>query len=144
MSEASDRHEIGELLGYISKAEAAQGRPMLSSLVIHKDDYLSIGSGFYKAAKETGRMNPCDDRRVALVSGNAGTTVAEKRRRIACDDGGGAQRVLGCMPTRDLQASHQMDSSGRRLDSRNGVKAFSNLGRQRPQQLDGISNSGNL
>jgi hypothetical protein len=63
----------------ISKAEASEGRPMLSSLVIHKDDYLSIGSGFYKAAKETGRMKPGQSRDEFLIK-EMNATIAEWRR----------------------------------------------------------------
>jgi hypothetical protein len=54
MSNAADRDEIAELLGYVSKAEVAEGRPMLSSVVLHKDGS-PPGQGFFMLAKELGR-----------------------------------------------------------------------------------------
>lgn len=38
MEDPPDRLALGELLGHISRAEVAQGRPMLSAVVLHKDD----------------------------------------------------------------------------------------------------------
>ncbi|KAF2519095.1 hypothetical protein E0W68_04810 [Flavobacterium salilacus subsp. salilacus] len=43
-----DRELIGELLGEISYHEFERGRPLLSSLIIHKGPDREQGDGFYK------------------------------------------------------------------------------------------------
>jgi hypothetical protein len=57
VSEQPDRNELGELLGYISRAEVMQQRPMLSAIGLHKGD-ASVGTGFYKLGVELGRARP--------------------------------------------------------------------------------------
>lgn len=49
----SDRAYIGEILGTISKYEHANGRPLLSALVLRAGDNFE-GNGFYKLAEELG------------------------------------------------------------------------------------------
>ena len=44
-----------ELLGEISKNEDAQGRGMLSVIVVHKQGDMQPGPGFFELAKELGR-----------------------------------------------------------------------------------------
>jgi hypothetical protein len=53
MSLDKDRAEIGEILGEISTHEHRQGRPLLSVVVIHREDNI-CGPGFFKLAKELG------------------------------------------------------------------------------------------
>src|SRR5208282_5724906 len=52
-----DAHIFHELLGQISKAENAEGRGMLSVVVVHKggDKRGQPGDGFFKLAQELGR-----------------------------------------------------------------------------------------
>jgi hypothetical protein len=50
-----DRAEVGRILGEISKAEAAESRPMLSALVVHKGGDEMPGGGFFSLAGELGR-----------------------------------------------------------------------------------------
>lgn len=53
MALPSDRNEIGRILGEISEFEFNNNRPLLSALVIRKnDDY--EGDGFYKLAESLG------------------------------------------------------------------------------------------
>lgn len=47
-----DREVIGELLGDISMHEYDRGRPLLSSLIIHKSNDYEQGNGFYKLCSE--------------------------------------------------------------------------------------------
>ncbi len=51
MSNEEDRREISELLGEISRHEHAQGRPLISALVIHLEDNMP-GNGFFTLATE--------------------------------------------------------------------------------------------
>ncbi len=51
MSLPPDRAEIGRLLGEISEHEHAQGRPLLSVVVISQDGN-KPGEGFFKLARE--------------------------------------------------------------------------------------------
>lgn len=53
MSRDADRAEIGRILGEVSKHEHANGRPLLSAIVVAKDGG-TPGSGFFKLAKELG------------------------------------------------------------------------------------------
>jgi hypothetical protein len=55
-----DRKILGGLLGLISEAEVAQGRPMLSSVVWHNRDQ-TIGDGFINLAKEHAWLRPGED-----------------------------------------------------------------------------------
>ena len=54
------RKKIGEVLGEISRFDVAAGRPMLSSLVTHKDDFRP-GTGFFKLGLELGLVRPDED-----------------------------------------------------------------------------------
>jgi len=47
-----DRDLIGELLGEVSVHEHLNGRPLLSSLIIHKSSDREQGNGFYKLCSE--------------------------------------------------------------------------------------------
>lgn len=47
-----DRELIGEWLGEISMHEFEQGRPLLSSLIIHQAKDREQGDGFYKLCEE--------------------------------------------------------------------------------------------
>ena len=60
MSSPDDRIEIGHLLGEISRYEHMQGRPMLSAVVVHKDNN-KPGSGFFELAHELGVYDGMDD-----------------------------------------------------------------------------------
>ena len=60
MSNPDHRNRIGEILGEISSAEHAQGRPMLSAVVIQKDNNIP-GSGFFTLAKQLGLYSGADD-----------------------------------------------------------------------------------
>jgi len=51
-SDVSDRSLIGDWLGEISIHEHEKGRPLLSSLVTHKDKMREQGDGFYKLCEE--------------------------------------------------------------------------------------------
>jgi len=53
-----DRGKIGEWLGEISEYEVQQGRPMLSAVVVHKQDegYGDPGDGFFKLARDLNRF----------------------------------------------------------------------------------------
>ena len=50
MDSPSDRYEIGVILDDINRLERQQGRPMLSSVVVHKDS-LMPGQGFFTLAR---------------------------------------------------------------------------------------------
>jgi hypothetical protein len=60
MSSPDDRLEIGHLLGEISRYENIQGRPMLSVVVVHKNNNRP-GSGFFELAHELGVYDSLDD-----------------------------------------------------------------------------------
>jgi hypothetical protein len=47
-----DRNLIGEFLGDISLHEYEKGRPLLSSLIIHKSSDREQGNGFYKLCSD--------------------------------------------------------------------------------------------
>lgn len=51
-ADASDRSLIGDWLGDISIHEHEKGRPLLSSLVTHKDKMREQGDGFYKLCED--------------------------------------------------------------------------------------------
>ena len=55
-----DRAKIGEILGEISTAEHKQGRPLLSVVVIHRDNNIP-GPGFFKLAKQLGQYKASND-----------------------------------------------------------------------------------
>jgi hypothetical protein len=81
MSDPNDRLEIGELLGFISRAEVAERRPMLSSLIVHKADFASIGEGFYRLAGELGRIKKGEDREDFLIREMNATIATWKSAR---------------------------------------------------------------
>jgi hypothetical protein len=54
------RRLLGQLLGAISEHEARHGRPMLSSIVVHKDSK-RLGSGFYQLGEELHRKSSGED-----------------------------------------------------------------------------------
>jgi hypothetical protein len=81
MNDPNDRLEIGELLGFISRAEVLQHRPMLSSLIIHKADFTSIGDGFYRLAGELGRIRKGEDREEFLIREMNATIATWKSAR---------------------------------------------------------------
>jgi hypothetical protein len=60
MQNPPDRDYLGQLLGYISRAEVNELRPMLSSVVWHKGDN-TIGQGFQKLGRELNHRKPSDD-----------------------------------------------------------------------------------
>jgi len=60
MNNPSDRDYLGHLLGFISSAEAHEGRPMLSAVVWHKGEN-TIGAGFQKLGTELGLRRSNDD-----------------------------------------------------------------------------------
>jgi len=60
MSKQEDRNRIAQILGEISTYEHKNGRPMLSSVVIHKENNIP-GPGFFTLAKELGIYNQKND-----------------------------------------------------------------------------------
>lgn len=60
MENPQHRRRIGEMLGDVSRYEVAQGRPMLSSIVVLAGGDLP-GSGFYKLGHELGLVEPGED-----------------------------------------------------------------------------------
>ena len=56
----ADRHEIGRLLGEISTFEHQHGRPLLSAIVIHRDNNIP-GHGFFVLARELNLYQGTDD-----------------------------------------------------------------------------------
>ena len=60
MNNQADRTEIGRLLGEISAFEHQQGHPLLSVVVIHRDNN-TPGQGFFSLARELNVYNGQDD-----------------------------------------------------------------------------------
>lgn len=60
MGSQADRTEIGRLLGEISTFEHVQGRPLLSAIVIHRDNNIP-GPGFFVLARELNLHHGTDD-----------------------------------------------------------------------------------
>lgn len=56
MGRDDHRVEIGRLLGEISEYEHARGNPLLSAVVVRKDDPTSPGDGFFTLAKSLGLL----------------------------------------------------------------------------------------
>ena len=52
--------QVGRVLGEISEDEVANGRPMLSAIVVSKDDMLP-GTGFFKLGQELQQVEPGQD-----------------------------------------------------------------------------------
>lgn len=59
MEDPQDRIRIGEILGEISKGEHADGRPLVSVVVTHKEDERP-GPGFFNLGKELGLVGVMD------------------------------------------------------------------------------------
>ena len=60
MDNPSHRVELGRILGEISTEEHKSGRPLLSAVVVHKEDHLP-GEGFFSLARELGKQQPDED-----------------------------------------------------------------------------------
>ncbi len=60
MTLQADRTEIGRILGEISTFEHNQGRPLLSVIVIHRDNNMP-GEGFFQLARDLNRYQGADD-----------------------------------------------------------------------------------
>lgn len=61
MSNPDDRNRIANILGEISTHEHEKGRPLLSAVVIHRDNNIP-GHGFFTLARELGLHRDTDDR----------------------------------------------------------------------------------
>jgi hypothetical protein len=57
MENDEDRERISQLLGEIVLHESANGRPMLTALVVHRGSDNNPGEGFFAIANEVGRFN---------------------------------------------------------------------------------------
>lgn len=79
MENPADRNELSELLEEIVRAEVAEGRPMLSSVVIYKDGS-GLGQGFFKLARELGRAR-ADEEDYVVHARELKVTYAAWRRR---------------------------------------------------------------
>jgi hypothetical protein len=51
---------VGKVLGQISEEEVAAGRPMISAIVVSREDMLP-GKGFYKLGQELHKVDPGED-----------------------------------------------------------------------------------
>ena len=60
MDNPSHRVELGSILGEISTEEHESERPLLSAVVVHREDYLP-GEGFFNLARELGKQRPDED-----------------------------------------------------------------------------------
>lgn len=60
MDDPTDRNRIADILGEISRFEHEQGRPMLSAVVILRDENIP-GQGFFSLAKELGLYSAGDN-----------------------------------------------------------------------------------
>ena len=60
MSSQDDRNKISVILDEISEQEYKNGRPLLSTVVIHKDNNMP-GKGYFKMAKRIGLYEGNDD-----------------------------------------------------------------------------------
>src|SRR4051794_18954880 len=58
LADVSERDQLGELLGDISRASVREHDVMLSALVHHKGRPMDVGTGFYGLAIEIGRLDP--------------------------------------------------------------------------------------
>ena len=79
MRSPDDRRKIGVWLGEISRWEVARGRPMLSSVVWHKD-LSGPGRGFYNLVVELGLVHGGEDE-LAFATRQLLATQAEWSRR---------------------------------------------------------------
>lgn len=61
MDREEDRDEIARLLGEIAVHEHREGRPMLTSLIVHRGNDNNPGEGFFAIAQELGFYNGSRD-----------------------------------------------------------------------------------
>jgi hypothetical protein len=61
MDNEVDRNAISEILMEIARHERMHGRPMLTSLVVHRGNDNNPGEGFFAAAVEFGRYSGARD-----------------------------------------------------------------------------------
>ena len=57
MTNDADRDKMSELLGEILRHEVAQGRPLLTAIVVHRGNDNNPGEGFFAIAGELGRFS---------------------------------------------------------------------------------------
>lgn len=57
MNNDADRNRISDILGEILRHEVAEGRPLLTALVVHRGNDNNPGEGFFSIATELGRFN---------------------------------------------------------------------------------------
>lgn len=80
MRSPNDRRKVGEALGEISRWEVARGRPMLSSVVWHKD-LSGPGRGFYNVGVELGLVRGDEDELAFATRQLIATQLEWSRRR---------------------------------------------------------------
>lgn len=79
LGDASERDQLGRLLGDISRASVREHGVMLSALVHHKGNVADVGKGFFTLAVDLGRLEPkADDPARALFLGQEIEAVHEK------------------------------------------------------------------
>lgn len=61
MDREEDRDEMARLLGEIAVHEHNKGRPMLTSLIVHRGNDNNPGEGFFSIAQELGIFNGSRD-----------------------------------------------------------------------------------
>lgn len=57
LGDASERDQLGRLLGDISRASVHEHDVMLSALVHHKGNVLDVGKGFFTLSSDMGRLD---------------------------------------------------------------------------------------
>ena len=60
MSLPNDRHKIGGILDAINREEVAEGGPLLSAVVVHRENRMP-GKGFFKLGRALGRFDGHDE-----------------------------------------------------------------------------------
>jgi hypothetical protein len=73
MDNPAHRDEMRQLLGKISTYEHQQGRPMLTAIVVHKQDNIP-GDGFFELARHLDLLGPGQDR-LGVFYGCAGMSA---------------------------------------------------------------------
>lgn len=82
LGDASERNQLGRLLGDISRSSMRERGVMLSTLVHHKGNVLDVGKGFFTLAVEMGRLEPkADDVARAVFLGREIEAVHEEYHR---------------------------------------------------------------
>jgi hypothetical protein len=61
MAKDDDRDQMSALLGEILRHEVAQGRPLLTAIVVHKGNDNNPGEGFFAISSELGHFNGSRD-----------------------------------------------------------------------------------